>query len=127
MYIVRSPSRGASVSVNVAPARLTGPGPFVYVVYRVDVPGRTEDPDAEESVRVAGSAATAMVLPVGDASVRVRFIYGDDSAEVDGFGAVTIDRDPLSPGAVLVFLLDIDDEVIGAWGRALPAGDFVGG
>ncbi|MEO6317637.1 MAG: META domain-containing protein [Acidimicrobiales bacterium] len=127
VHTVRSPSRGSSVSVNVAPARLAGPGPFVYVVYRVDVPGRTESPGAEESVRVAGSAATAVVLPVGDASVRVRFIYGDDSAAVDGFGRVTIDRDPLAPGAVLVLLLDIDDEVIGAWGRALPAGDFAVG
>jgi heat shock protein HslJ len=107
----------------------TGDAPDRSVVYGFDTPERLADPDSTASVQVIGSTASAHASPIPDgADAIVRFVYGERVAEGPASDALTIDRDPDVPGAVLVLFVDpARDVVVGGWGTTLPAGDFAAG
>jgi hypothetical protein len=123
VHEVTSPSTGGRVLVWAAPARPGDP----YVVYRVDTRDRLADPDASHSVQVFDGIALggASPVPAGTTRIRVRFAYGDDVIEGAPGEELPVPSDT-RPGSILV-IWEGADGVIGAWGIALPLGDFAVG
>lgn len=122
--LVRSEEVGGAVLVWTA----QGSGDDGSIVYRLDVPGRSEEEQGQASVHISG--VTALVdggpSPAGTSMTDVRLRYGDD---VIGGGSpgeeLLLSRTPDTPGAVVVRFFDSEGRVISAWGRALPAGDLI--
>jgi len=130
VYLVASAATGDEVEIWTRP----GVPQDLNVVYKVDTPGRWDDPDAGASVSSVGSTGRADVTPVpeGTASSTVRFIYGEYVYEGPmGEDIELLDRRSWNgedvAGAVLILFRDASGRVIGAWGTPLHAGDFAAG
>ncbi len=126
VHLVESEEVGGAVSVWVAP----GAGSDGFIVYKVDLPGRTSAEPQEASVSISGTTARVNISPVpgGTDHTLVKLLYGDQL-----LGEGSMDEDialtaaPDVPGRILVFFNDADGHPISAWGTALPAGDFAAG
>ncbi len=123
VHLVESEETGGAVTVWVAP----GDGADGFVVYRLDVPGRTSASPSGDAVFVQGLTARVSVspAPAGTAETSVKLTYGDDAL---GGGAldedIRLDSRPTVPGRVLVFFADSEHRILSVWGIALPAGDY---
>lgn len=132
--VVRSDHPGRA-SVSVAPTL----GGRWLGVYAVDLCCATAD-EAENpdfgSVQILLEEQTGQALagPVPDGAVShgVRFDHGGriataEFAIVDDGAAVDLGYSPDTTGSALVLFRDTDGEVLSAWGRPIPAGDFAAG
>jgi hypothetical protein len=114
-----------TVSVSVAAADPASDGHVVYRVSGEDV--------TSASIRVADGVGWIHLegQPPGSTDARVRFINGEYAFEGTLADDITFAEtgtwSDTTPGAVLVLFLDADGDVVSAWGRALPAGDFAAG
>ena len=118
---MQSEATGGAASVWVA----AGDGADGNLVYRVDVPARSQASPQAASASIDGTTAHVQVSPTpsGTSTTTVELVYGDET-----LGVGTVDEDITltqvpDPGRVLVLFLDADGGVISAWGMPLAASD----